>query len=66
MRESSSQNYHRIKETNRNAEDDNIDNGNISTDRTDIGSPSGELNILNIFVIFCATQINKISFTLNV
>ena len=35
----------RMKETNGNTEDENIDNGNISTDRTDTGSPSDEVNI---------------------
>ena len=45
MRESFSQSDHRIKETNGNTEDENIDNGNISTDRTETGSASDEVNI---------------------
>ena len=45
MRESFSQSDQRIKETNGNTEDENIDNGNISTDRTETGSPSDEVNI---------------------
>ena len=45
MRESFSKSYQRIKETNGNTEDENIDNGNISTDRTETGSPSDEVNI---------------------
>ena len=45
MRESFSQSVQRIKETNVNTEDENIDNGNISTDRSETESPSDEVNI---------------------
>jgi hypothetical protein len=45
MRESFSQSDQKIKETNGNTEDENIDNGNVSTDRTETGSPSDEVNI---------------------
>ena len=44
-RESFSQSDHRIKETNGKTEDENIDNGNISTDRTETESASDEVNI---------------------
>ena len=45
MRESFSQSDQRIKETNGNTEDENIDNGNISTDRYETESASDEVNI---------------------
>ena len=45
MRESFSHSDQRIKETNGNAEDENIDNGNISTDRSETESPSDEVHI---------------------
>ena len=45
MRESFSLSDQRMKETNGNTEDENIDNGNISTDRSETGSASDEVNI---------------------
>ena len=45
MRESFSQSDQRIKEPNGNTEDENIDNGNISTDRSETESASDEVNI---------------------
>ena len=45
MRGSFSQSGQRIKETNGNTEDENIDNGNISTDRSETESPSDEVHI---------------------
>ena len=45
IRESFSQSDQRIKETNMNIEDENIENGNISTDRSETESASDEVNI---------------------
>ena len=45
MRESFSLSDQRMKETNGNTEDENIDNGNISTDRYDAASAGDEVNI---------------------
>ena len=45
MRESFSQSDQRIKERNGNTEDENIDNGNISTARSETESASDEVNI---------------------
>ena len=45
MRHLFSQRDHGLKEPNGNTEDENIDNGNISTDRTETGSASDEVNI---------------------
>ena len=45
MRESFSHSEKRLEETNGNTEDENFENGNISTDRTDTGSASDEVNI---------------------
>ena len=45
MRESFSPGEQRLRETNGNTEDENIDNGNISTDRTETASGSDEVNI---------------------
>ena len=45
MRESFSQSDQRIKESNGNTEDENIDNGNISTDRSETESASDGVNI---------------------
>ena len=45
MRHSFSQSEHGIKETNGNTEEENIDNGNISTDITETESASDEVNI---------------------
>ena len=45
MRESFSLSDQRMKETNGNTEDENIDNGNISTDRSGAGSASDQVNI---------------------
>ena len=45
IRESFSQTDQRIKVTNVNTEDENIDNGSISTDRSETESASDEVNI---------------------
>ena len=45
MRESFSQSDQRIKEPNGNTEHENIDNGNISTDRSETESASDKVNI---------------------
>ena len=45
MRESFSLSDERMKEANGNTEDENIDNGNISTDKSDAASASDEVNI---------------------
>ena len=45
MTESFSHSENRVEETNGNTENDNFDNGNISTDRTDTESASDGVNI---------------------
>ena len=45
MRESVSPGEQRLRETNDNTEDENIDNGNISTDRSETASGRDEVNI---------------------
>ena len=45
MRESLSHSENRLEETNGNTEDENFNNGNLSTDRTDTESGSDGVNI---------------------